>query len=685
MTTQTSLSAEKSSNHRFFNGKFFKFQLKTGWPLLVVLIVLFTLSMIVPTVKIVSELSEPMPASSKLIEWACQFLYGLGIVNVVLSMLVGLLCGLTAMRYVNNKVSVNFYHSLPLRCEALFTTSTLYGFVYYVISFAVGLGVMFTVFAIKVGHLPELIRPVLLTLEYGILFFFLVYAMTLFAASLTGTGFMRLVGAAYVIFLPLVVYVAVTVMSSLDPAGNNLIDIDYYLSEDFLIPLCCPLRFIRLITSDIDGNVSFVGAFGKETAIVLVTAIVFYGLSFLLYCLRRSESASQPVVWSPARFVFKYATIFIGGTLLGMIFEVMFGSNAWMIFGIAFGSLITFMLTNGILHKSARAIFKGLRGFAIYAGAMAVVVIVLYADAFGMFVHIPSPSYVSKVDIFYDYRYYAEYSGDFAKKATKLLSAAEKYDDNVMSYGYSYGVEYARDGLYVVEKSDELEPETVPDELEGIYGGRSLDYKSVRAVFHTKLGIPYAVEFTSSCEGVYELAEFLRDTGKLEPDISKCANPRNVSIELGLIDESEERIFDTDILPSEVAELVEMLSDPAGLKGDSPRIGVLSVYSNNYSNSYISSSWYSNTDYTITAADYEFLNELMIFGEEFESEEDVLWYLIERMNVDYVYVQESGADKYEKITDTSDIFEVVSSLENVDEYHYADSPLCRVDHTTTYM
>lgn len=675
MTTRTSSSAERSSNHRFFNGKFFKFQLKTGWPLFVVFIVLFTLSMIIPTVKCISDRIDYVPEAGELITWASQFLYCIGIVNVVISMLAGLLCGITAMKYTNNKVSVNFYHSLPLRREALFTTSTLHGFIYYAVSFTVGLAVMLTVFAVKVGHFSMLIRPVLLTLEYGILFFFLVYAMTLFAASLTGTGFMRFVGAAYVIFLPLAVYCIVVTMLWLDRGGSNLIDLEYYMSGSFLIPLSCPLRFIELITYDAEGNIGFVGAFGKEIAIVIVTAIVFYGLAFLLYCFRRSESASQPVIWNPARFIFKYATIFIGGTLFGLVFEMIFESEMGMFLGVFFGSLVTFMLTNGILHKSARAIFKGLRGFGVYACVMAVVSIVLCADVLGMFTSIPNPSYVKSVEITYDYTYTAEYGGDFARKATKLLAAAEKYDPDSTDTMPINTVVY-EDGNVYAKYGGEDKLATVPDELYGVSRYNTLEYKTVQAVFRTKLGIPYAVRFNKDCEEMYELAEFLRDTGKFEPDISESTKLWEANMEFSLIGESEdEEELIIRIPSSDVADVVSELSDPLGTRSTSPRIGALSVYSRN------GNSWYTNTEYTVTAEDYEIINELADIDKKFESEDDVLEYLIGRMGTKHIYVQKVGTDKYERIDDSSDIFDVVSTLENLDEYHYADSPLCRRAHT----
>lgn len=673
MTTQTSSSVKRSSNHRFFNGRFFKFQLKTGWPLFVVFIVLFTLSMIVPTVNGISDRIDYVPEAGKLITWASQFLYGIGMVNVVISMLAGLLCGITTMKYTNNKVSVNFYHSLPLRREALFTTSTLHSFIYYAVSFTAGLAVMFTVFAVKVGHISMLIRPVLLTLEYGILFFFLVYAMTLFAASLTGTGFMRFVGAAYVIFLPLAVYCVVVLMSWLDRGGSNLIDLDYYMAGSFLIPLCCPLRFIRLITYDADGNIGFTGAFGKEIAIVLVTAIVFYGLAFLLYCFRRSESASQPVIWSPARFIFKYATIFIGGTAFGLVFELIFESELGMFLGVFFGSLVTFMLTNGILHKSARAIFKGLRGFGVYAGVMAVVSIVLYADVLGVFTSIPSPSHIKSVEITYDYSYTAEYGGDFAKKATKLLATAEEYDPTETMPIYTLA--YEDDDVYA-KYGEEDELSAVPDELYGISRYNNLEFKTVQAVFRTRPGIPYAVRFTRSCEGTYELAEFLRDTGKLEPDISGSTKLWEADMEFSLINgEDGDEGLVIRIPSSDVASVVSELSDPLGTRGTSPRIGVLSVYSRN------GNSWYTNTDYTVTAEDYEIINEFADIDKKFASEDDVLGYLIGQMGTKHIYVQKVGTDKYERIGDSSDIFDVVSALENLDEYHYADAPLCRRAHT----
>lgn len=687
MTTQTSFSDKKSANRRFFNTKYFRFSLKTGWPLLVVFIFLFVLSMAVPTVSFITEQFRYLDGHvngsgipyGQFRDDAVTFLYILGLVNIVISMFGGLLCGMTTMRFTNNKVAVNFYHSLPMRRESIFMASTLQSFVYYVIAFAAGLLFVFASLAIRLGHPAMYVRPILLTLEYGVLFFLLVYSMTLFAASLTGTGFMRFVGAAYVIFLPLAMFTLFIVTVGSCGMYNNILNIDYYLSSKFVILLCSPLRLMNLLATDGRGNEIFVGAISKDIIIVFITAIVYYGLAFLLYCVRHSESASQPLIWKPARFVFKYSSMFMGGTVFALLFYGMFESIAWMVFGIIIGSVIVFMFTNGIIHKSARAIFRGLRGLGIYMAVMAAVTVVFYCDVFGMFSGIPDGSLVSRVDVTLDYSVSAEYGGDFAGKVTNLIKNTIEKEDGIL---------FRNDGYIYAEKG-----ETMPlievytdDDSKYTYAYAGYQYQSMplEAVFHTKFGIPYAIRIYPTCEAAYDLAKYMYDTGKVDTEIPEAADIDNGYIEMYLQAYNDyygdNGSFRKGANSTDLIRFVSMMSDPFGLRSESPIVGRLSFYLERDDINPLYSYVGRYRNFLIHANDVELLNELVYDTEtDFESEDDVIAYFIERNGIEGFDVVDNAESERVGITDKDTVFEIVRSLYTFNRYS-ENTVLCGRDH-----
>ncbi|MBQ7827314.1 MAG: hypothetical protein IJ386_03525 [Clostridia bacterium] len=692
MTTQTSFSDKKSANRRFFNAKYFRFSLKTGWPLLVVFIFVFMLSLAVPTVSFITEeyrrLGLEYISYDNLIRETMEFLYPLGLVNVVISMFGGLLCGMTTMRFTNNKVAVNFYHSLPMRRESIFITSTLQSFTYYVIAFAAGLLFTFATISIRLGHPAMFISPLLLTFEYGVLFFFLVYSMTLFAASLTGTGFMRFVGAGYVIFLPLVMFTLFIVTVGSCGIYNSILDVDYYLSTEFMILLCSPLRLINLLTYDSAGDPIFAGAVTKDIIIVFITAVVYYGLAFLLYCVRHSESASHPIIWKPARFVFKYSSMFMGGTLFALMFYGMFESVAWMVFGIIIGSVIVFMFTNGIINKSARAIFKGLRGLGIYMAVMAVVTVVFYCDVFGIFASVPNGSLVSRVELCVDYNVTAEYGGDFASKVTNLIG---KTHEKELEYSYDrYYIDNEKLGEPLVQVyTDQNGDDYTGLEAGRFYSGYQYDSMPVEAVFHTKFGIPYAIRIFPNCQEVHDLVKYVYDTNK-----SLTVLPEKESVDSGYVElyfarygyEGDVALYarDGDYTVDELFSFVELLSDPTGVKSESPIVGQISLYIDNDSIS-TGGLFYSNSryqSYFIHANDYEVLNIIADGGNSgimFQNEQEVLDYYIEKNGNFGLYIIDNEKNESIHITDAETVRELVSALYSTERYN-EDPALCTKEH-----
>jgi len=685
MTIQKSFSENKGTvNKRFFNVRYFKFQLKTGWPLFVAFISIFILSMVIPTVNYITDnITQNLEIHGGTFETiknnVIERLYRIGVINIIISMGCGVLCGLAALKFTNNKVAVNFYHSLPVRRESIFITSTLQNFLYYVVAFALGLVVMVASFVLRYGVVGfTLLRPIVLTFGYGVLFFLLVYAMTLFAGALTGTDFMRFISAGYVVFLPLALVMSFLLAVDTCAIHKRIIDIDYYITLEKMVNLCVPLRIANVMSEGDRGNLTFNSPFSVDVLIVAVIAVAMYALAFFLYLRRPSESATRPVIWKSAAFVFKYSTVLMGGTVFTMIFNGMFDSAFWMIVGAVIGSFITFMVVNGILNKSARAIFKGIRGFAIFMVVMLIITVVFYMDVFGIFTTIPSPSFVSGVEVNVGYELDAKYEDADAEKVTELIEKAYVSSGNFtgypeIEYVYNVGVP-----SIMVDSDDTVitEAETKIRNFD-IYSSHSYDRVQIRAVFHTKLGIPYAVRIMSDCEAARELVRFISDTTeKLEIPTADQINGGDayIYIENGSM---SRQMFNTYLSNEELVRYAGMLTDPLGENLSSPIVGYLNMYAKEKDPD--SSGYLVKTmRFFITAKDIDVLNE-MYLGDPFESEDDVIDLCIEINSIKHVYVVENDTGTNVCISDPWMVRAIVKSLCSFDPFD-PNSIICMKDH-----
>lgn len=692
MTTQTS-SSEKSTavrtrshNHRFFNSAYFSFNLMTGWPLFVTFVLIFVLALIVPGVRISSEISRDIGFVSRTEFYddirTCVSL--LGLIGVGASMVCGFIGGLTTMRYIDNKVAVNFYHSLPLRREAHFVTSVLPPFVTYLVSFIAASAVNVTTYILRFGYVAGTSSIVAHSLLYGVIFFMLIYSITLVGASLSGTGFMRFVSTLYIMFMPLAIY---ALFVAIIASGSSMFNSEYYFGDN-IISICLPMRFLYAVSFDEaavgnGANLGYIAPFSSEIAVTAVISVVMLFVSFVLYMWRHSESASRPLVWGVARFIFKYSSMFMGATLFGLIFRVMFESDGWMIFGIVVGSLIMFMLVNGILNKSARAMFMGLRGFAVYGAAMAAVVIVFYADAFGIYSTTPSASFVKTATVSLGNYYNVEFGGDLAYRTTKLcammLDADENKDSGSEKATTQYYDSFEKDN-YFYEFPEEI-IETIPidtdtdlsDRYPGVYSGEGREYIWVNVVYKTKLGFDIAMEYHIDCATVDSFAKYVEryanEHGGGFPDSDDELNYVHISssvLPLGKSYISGEN--------PECAELLEYFKNRGDTTDLGCAIGAVTF------GAYHRNGYFGGKSATYTYMFYEKETELMkkLSVEDADLGENIIADYIG--GIDHIIVVSNDSEKWEIFYDRDEIFTIVNSLYAISDYWDNVVP-CTKDHT----
>lgn len=122
----------------------------------------------------------------------------LGFENYALFMVVGaaaMILGLTGFLYLHSKKQIDFYNSLPVKREMLFTVKFLDGFLIILAAYLIN---MFAAFGIFCGNgiaAGDLFKMMFASFAVNMIGFLLIYVVMVIAVLLTGNLFISILGA----------------------------------------------------------------------------------------------------------------------------------------------------------------------------------------------------------------------------------------------------------------------------------------------------------------------------------------------------------------------------------------------------------------------------------------------------------------------------------------------------------
>lgn len=460
MTSQKSCSERPAA----FHPRLFGFLFRRDWPQLLLYFLMLFFTHPIP----VLLASRPYYYSANANYWV-DLAASLGVASVVVSSVIALFAGCSSLVFLNSRPAVNYWHSLPVRREAIYFATVVVRCIYFLISLLTNtlLGVLFI--AIR----GEFDGTVLFTASSYVLqsmvFFALFYFITLFAASMTGTSMMRFSLTIATIFLPLGVYsVAVLIFAHSAP---NLC-IDYYFGWRVLKYLCPPVRITQLYDYPLQW---------REAVVYLVMAAVLSVLALILYMKRKSERSGEPIVYGTAAGIYKYALIIVCTYYCGLLFSEMQSLEFWLYFGFAVGGVLTFMIANTVIYKTARAMFRRGWGLAVYFGCFLAIFIVFGYDLPGLNNYVPSAFMTSHVTAEFD-----DVVTDYSDRGVidMFIGTAEtSYKDDYLKDLYNNFYDYNGAVADVdINQNNDYEYIYVQDD----------DILTLEIVFHTRIGIPVA-------------------------------------------------------------------------------------------------------------------------------------------------------------------------------------------------
>ena len=382
MTSQR--SSRKTSYSPF---SFFAFELRQNWPVFVTNLIVF---LIFDVAVLAMVLTNRHGGVSRLQpEQVLVIARNMRVAQVVVSGFCAVFSGFGAMSYLNSRVGVQFYHSIPVWRGVLYLNEYVVRAICFLVPKTLGTALSCLVSGAITGFWePSVAAAYFSGCGVAVLYFFLFLSIIFFAASFTGTAFARIVVAGLIVFLPAALVMCVYAVLSMETVYAS-----YDGLADLAIRLLSPVRAVMIA----DGSDVF------SPSKTLVLSALFAGLFFLaggiLYGNRKSESSGTPVLSAAAGTLIKYSCMFCAATLGGLIFQLFFDTAVSFCVGAVTAALFCMMLMNMILTKTSRRMFAGLAGLGIFCALYIAFFVLFGLDVVGLDRHVPSPDSLSAVTV----------------------------------------------------------------------------------------------------------------------------------------------------------------------------------------------------------------------------------------------------------------------------------------------
>ncbi len=277
--------------------------------------------------------------------------------NVVLNVCVlflAIVLAISGFAYLQSKKKVDFYHSLPLRRELLFSVKVVDGFLIFALPYllctilAAALMAMHTqdmsVFGIGLYHF--VLRTAC---------FLLAYVTAILAFLLTGNTFvgMLAIGVFY-FYIPLLTVLYYAYVGSF--WKNVYIPGDKVLQQSFL-----GSAFFWMFRIGEIGDI-------KRGLIALGVALPILAAALLVYKKRPSEAAGHAMAFAWTKVPIKFLLVVwitLFSILMGYYIQNDNGGFGWIIFGLLAGSVISHSVIEIIYHSDFKKLFAHVEHLAL--------------------------------------------------------------------------------------------------------------------------------------------------------------------------------------------------------------------------------------------------------------------------------------------------------------------------------
>ena len=341
-------------------------------------------------------------------------------VSPAISFAYAILCAMMVWSYLFSPRSVGLIHALPIDRTFLFLTNALSGLAMMLIPYVITGGLVCLI-ALGWGFLH--IGAALETAAIVILVSLIFFGMATFCAMITGNIFAM---PAFYLLLNFVFPALELLVGGISQLFLVGVTSQYTGTLEFLSPL---MALLSRMNTYVDNDVAVLE--GASTAAVYgLVGLVLLAASYLLYRLRRSESAGDVVAFRWLRPVFRYGValafaLTLGWLLYEIIWDSLFQRGYYadfipMAVCMAFTGVIGYYVASMLLEKSLRVFRRSWPGVLTVCAGVVILCGCMRFDVLGMESRVPLQEDIGRVTVSFSGRDITVYSGD-AGLVSKVL------------------------------------------------------------------------------------------------------------------------------------------------------------------------------------------------------------------------------------------------------------------------
>lgn len=271
----------------------------------------------------------------------------------VIAAVMAVFFAISMFSYLNSRVSVNFYHSLPFKRTRMLLTNYFAGMIMFGVGFFANYLISILIPAVTDMGFSECLPVITSICLNAFVYFIFIYSITVLVGMTTGLAAVQwLVTVGAVAILP-VLKLCTCVLRSFK---NSMLWTDHYLSYEKFLPTS---PVVILFQNE---------AFSMPAVVLMLTlSLICVLFAILLYHYRLSERSGNPFVFPRFASCVKYLAMLPASMGFAIIFGYMGeGSFLWLLFGSISGSIVAWMIMNSIINKTARAMFTARRGMIVF-------------------------------------------------------------------------------------------------------------------------------------------------------------------------------------------------------------------------------------------------------------------------------------------------------------------------------
>ncbi len=444
------MTTQRLSSEKLLDFSLFKNVTRRRLPHILVAFLVNFFTMSVPMMLVFGEYRERIDFNdlSYTVERALRDLSDITALNLVFTYMLAAYFGIVTLGYMMKRRSAHFYHALPQKRETLYFTSISSSLFCALAACVINLAIATVELAVFGVGFPEVYGAFFACAFNNALVFLSTYAIVVFAGTVSGNRVVQLLMSIVIMLYPFATYMGMLLMRQ---SHAYYFYVSYFAKDEFLQWLT---PFAHVIFN-YDSTVSI-----STTVIAVLASILLILGGLLIYKKRAIENSEKTIVFKKLGSVLKYMFMFPITIYAGMFFYTIEENAFALIFGFISGAVLSFMLFNTILEKSPKAMFKNIKGLAIFMAAFAVVALVFCFDVFDLDSYIPDEDNISHVEIDISYATFEDNDFDdpemISALVTMLKNQREANKKNVASpfekYEANFNVEvvmYTKLGLPV--------------------------------------------------------------------------------------------------------------------------------------------------------------------------------------------------------------------------------------------